>query len=87
MTADVLVLQSKFDQEETLALIEKHRIDNAVMVPTMFVRMLKLPPEVRNRYDVRSLRWVTHTGAVSARGEEGSDGLVGSRGLRDLRRH
>ena len=87
MTADVLVLQSKFDQEETLALIEKHRIDNAVMVPTMFVRMLKLPPEVRNRYDVRSLRWVTHRRAVSARGEEGSDGLVGSRGLRGLRRH
>jgi len=67
MTADVLVLQSKFDPEETLALIEKHRIDNAVMVPTMFVRMLKLPPEVRNRYDVRSLRWVTHTGAPCPR--------------------
>lgn len=65
--ADVLVLQSKFDPEETLRLIEKHRIDNAVMVPTMFVRLLKLPPEVRARYDVRSIRWVTHTGAPCPR--------------------
>jgi long-chain acyl-CoA synthetase len=66
-TADVLVLQSKFDPEETLALIEKHRIQNAVMVPTMFVRLLKLPAEVRNRYDMRSLEWVTHTGAPCPR--------------------
>ncbi|CAG2153437.1 acyl-CoA synthetase [Cupriavidus numazuensis] len=63
MVAEELVLQSKFDAEETLALIEKHRITNAVMVPTMFVRILKLPKEVRERYDVSSLRWVTHTGA------------------------
>jgi len=61
--AEVLVMQSKFDPEETLALIEKYRITNAVMVPTMFVRILKLPREVRERYDVSSLKWVTHTGA------------------------
>jgi long-chain acyl-CoA synthetase len=61
--AEVLVMQSKFDPEETLALIEKHRITNAVMVPTMFVRILKLPREVRERYDISSLKWVTHTGA------------------------
>jgi len=63
VTADVLVLQSKFEPEETLALIAKHRLTHAVMVPTMFVRLLKLPAEVRARYDVSSLRWVTHTGA------------------------
>jgi long-chain acyl-CoA synthetase len=67
LAADVLVLQSKFDPEETLALIDKHRIENAVMVPTMFVRILKLPAEVRARYDVSSLRWVTHTGAPCPR--------------------
>lgn len=61
--ADVLVMQSKFDAEAALALIEKHRITNAVMVPTMFIRMLKLPQELRSRYDVSSLNWVTHTGA------------------------
>ena len=63
VNADVLVLQSKFDPEETLAAIERHRITNAVMVPTMFVRLLKLPAEVRQRYDISSIRWVTHTGA------------------------
>lgn len=61
--ADVLVMQSKFDPEETLALIEKHRVSHAVMVPTMFVRLVKLPAEVRARYDLSSLKWVTHTGA------------------------
>jgi long-chain acyl-CoA synthetase len=61
--AELIVLQSKFDPEEMLAAIEQHRITNAVMVPTMFVRLLKLPPEVRARYDLSSIRWVTHTGA------------------------
>ena len=65
--ADVLVIQSKFDPQETLALIEKHQITNAVMVPTMFIRILKLPRAVRERYDIRSLKWVTHTGAPCPR--------------------
>jgi long-chain acyl-CoA synthetase len=64
--ANVLVVQSKFDPEETLAAIATHRISHAVMVPTMFVRLLKLPPEVRERYDLSSLQWVTHTGAPCA---------------------
>jgi long-chain acyl-CoA synthetase len=67
MAAELLVLQSKFDPEETLALIERHRITNAVMVPTMFVRILRLPQAVRERYDLSSLRWVTHTGAPCPR--------------------
>jgi acyl-CoA synthetase (AMP-forming)/AMP-acid ligase II len=33
------------------------------VVPTMFVRLLKLPAEVRNRYDVSSLRYVVHAAA------------------------
>ncbi len=65
--ADVLVVQSRFDPEQTLALIEKHRICNAVMVPTMFIRLLKLPQAVRERYDIRSLKWVTHSGAPCPR--------------------
>lgn len=67
LASEVLVLQSKFDPEETLAAIDKYRITNAVMVPTMFVRILKLPKEVRDRYDVSSLKWVTHTGAPCPR--------------------
>ena len=61
--AEVFVMHSRFDAETTLAAIARHRITHAVMVPTMFVRLLKLPPEVRARYDVSSLEWVTHTGA------------------------
>ncbi|MEZ2298426.1 acyl-CoA synthetase [Variovorax sp. RCC_210] len=60
---DVLVMQTKFDAEAVLAAIERHRITHMVAVPTMFVRMLKLPDDVRKRYDLSSLKWVTHTGA------------------------
>ncbi|MGI4815272.1 MAG: acyl-CoA synthetase [Janthinobacterium lividum] len=62
-TSDILVMQSRFDAERTLADIERYQITHAVMVPTMFVRILKLPVEVRNKYDVSSLKWITHTAA------------------------
>lgn len=58
-----LVILGRFDAEQTLAAIERHRVTTAYMVPTQFVRMLKLPPEVRARYDVSSLRSVVHSAA------------------------
>lgn len=58
-----VVLQDRFDPEELLALIERHRITSIYMVPTMFVRLLRLAPEVRARYDLSSLRHVSHTAA------------------------
>ena len=58
-----VVLQDRFDPEEMLALIERHRITSIYMVPTMFVRLLRLAPEVRARYDLSSLRHVSHTAA------------------------
>jgi long-chain acyl-CoA synthetase len=61
--AEIMLLQSKFDAERTLAAIERHRITHAVMVPTMFIRLVKLPQEIRRRYDVSSLQWIIHTGA------------------------
>jgi len=61
--ADLALLQTRFDPERTLAAIAKHRITHAVMVPTMFVRLAKLPAEIRRRYDISSLAWVIHTGA------------------------
>nr|WP_249796539.1 acyl-CoA synthetase [Bradyrhizobium sp. SHOUNA76] len=64
--ADIIAFQSKFEPEETLALIEREKITHAVMVPTMFVRLMRLPEETRRRYDVSSLRWVIHTGAPCA---------------------
>ena len=57
------VLMERFDPEECLALIEKHRITHAQFVPTMFVRMLKLPEEVRRQYDLSSLQYVFHGAA------------------------
>lgn len=55
---DGLVLMPRFSAERFLALVEKHRITNAFMVPTMLVRLLKLPDEVRFKYDVSSLRYI-----------------------------
>jgi long-chain acyl-CoA synthetase len=53
----------RWDPEGALALIESHRITHTHMVPTMFVQLLKLPEEVRGRYDVSSLRHVLHGAA------------------------
>lgn len=61
-----LVLMSRFDAEEFLALVERHRIDVAYLVPVMYVRLLRLPAEVRRRYDLSSLRFVASTGAPCA---------------------
>ncbi len=57
------VVLGRFDAEATLAAIEAHRVETSVMVPTHFIRLLALPDEVRRRYDVSSLRLITHTGA------------------------
>ena len=61
--ASLMVLMPRFDPEDFLALVEKHRIEAVFMVPTMFVRLMKLPPEVRKRYDLSSLRFVMHEAA------------------------
>ncbi|MGH2685875.1 MAG: AMP-binding protein, partial [Actinomycetota bacterium] len=53
----------RFEPEEALRLVEAHRIDTLIVVPTMLVRWLRLPDEVRDRHDVTSLRAVTHTAA------------------------
>ena len=58
-----VVVMERFDAEEALRLIERYRITHATFVPTHFVRMLKLPPEIRERYDVSSLRAVVHAAA------------------------
>jgi len=58
-----MTIMTRFDPEEFLRLVEAHRVSVVQMVPTMFVRMLGLPPEVRERYDVSSLRWVVHAAA------------------------
>jgi long-chain acyl-CoA synthetase len=52
-----------WDAQETLELIERHRVTHTHMVPTMFHRLLSLPPEVKERYDLSSLRFVVHGAA------------------------
>lgn len=58
-----LVMMERFDAEATLRAVEEHRVTHTQMVPTMFVRLLKLPEEVRRRYDLSSLRVVVHAAA------------------------
>ncbi|WP_419842704.1 AMP-binding protein [Candidatus Poriferisodalis sp.] len=57
------VILGRFDAEATLAAVDRYRTGSSVMVPTHFVRLLGLPPEVKDRYDVSSMRLVAHTGA------------------------
>jgi acyl-CoA synthetase (AMP-forming)/AMP-acid ligase II len=58
-----VVVMEHFDAERYLELVEAHRITHSQVVPTMFVRMMKLDPEVRARYDLSSLRCVIHAAA------------------------
>jgi long-chain acyl-CoA synthetase len=57
------VLMERWDAETALSLIDAHRITHTHMVPTMFHRLLSLPEEVRDKYDVASLRYVIHGAA------------------------
>jgi long-chain acyl-CoA synthetase len=56
-------LQPRFDPEGLLQLIERYRITHLHMVPTMFVRLLKLPEETKRKYDLSSLEFVVHAAA------------------------
>ena len=57
------VVMEKFDPEQALAAIQSHGITHGQFVPAMFVRMLKLPENVRNSYNVSSLQRVVHAAA------------------------
>ncbi|MHB8466566.1 MAG: acyl-CoA synthetase [Acidimicrobiales bacterium] len=57
------VLMERFDPRECLRLIETYRVTHGFFVPTMFVRMLKLPSEERHAFDVSSLVRVVHAAA------------------------
>ncbi len=58
-----LVLVDKWEPEDMLRLIEQHRVTSSHMVPTQFNRLLKLPEDVRRKYDVSSLSHVIHSAA------------------------
>ena len=58
-----LAIMGKFDPEGALERIERHRVTSAYMVPTQFVRLLRLPESTRERYDLSSLQTVVHSAA------------------------
>ncbi|OUL99741.1 AMP-binding protein [Variovorax sp. JS1663] len=66
LVAERLVLMARFDAEALLAAIERHRIEVVYLVPIMYVRLLRLPEAVRQRYDISTLRFVASTGAPCA---------------------
>lgn len=58
-----VVVMERFDPVEALRLIERYRITHSQWVPTMFIRMLRLPPEERTKYDLSSLQFAIHAAA------------------------
>ncbi len=58
-----VVVMEHFDPEGYLSVIERFRATHTQVVPTMFVRMLKLPADVRSGHDVSSLECVVHAAA------------------------
>jgi len=57
------VIMEHFDAEDFLRLVETYKATHTQCVPTMFVRFLKLPDDVRTKYDVSSLRTAVHAAA------------------------
>jgi acyl-CoA synthetase (AMP-forming)/AMP-acid ligase II len=57
------IVMERFDPEAALALIERYRVSHSQWVPTMFVRMLKLPSEARGKYDLSSMQVAVHAAA------------------------
>jgi acyl-CoA synthetase (AMP-forming)/AMP-acid ligase II len=58
-----VVVMEKFDPETYLSLIERYKVTLTQVVPTMFVRLLKLPEELRRKYDCSSLKAMVHAAA------------------------
>jgi acyl-CoA synthetase (AMP-forming)/AMP-acid ligase II len=59
-----VVVALRFEAEQVLRLIERHRVTSTVMVPTHFSRLLALDPAIRAQIDVSSLAMVAHTGSA-----------------------
>jgi long-chain acyl-CoA synthetase len=58
-----VVFMPKFDAQKSLALIERYRITHSQWVPTMFIRLLKLPDASREAFDLSSHRMAIHAAA------------------------
>ena len=58
-----VVMMEKWDAEGMLYLIDKYKVTTSHMVPTQFVRSLKLPQSIRDKYDCSSTRHMIHAAA------------------------
>lgn len=58
-----IIMMDKFAAEEALSLIDQFKFTHSQWVPTMFIRMLKLPADVKAKYDVSSMRYAVHASA------------------------
>ena len=82
------VVMERFDAAEFLAAVERYSVTHTQVVPTMFVRMLKLPDEQRLAHDVSSLIERAARGrSLPGGGQAADDRLVGADDQRVLRRH
>lgn len=63
LAGSTLVMQHRFDPATTLELIDRHGVTNLHLVPTQFIRLLRLPDDVRGRFDGASLQAVFHGAA------------------------
>ena len=57
------VVHDRFNPQALLHDIERFRIEVVYLVPIMYVRLLRLDPEIKARYDISSLRFVASTGS------------------------
>jgi long-chain acyl-CoA synthetase len=63
LNGELLVLEERFDAERTLSLIQDLKLTHAYLVPTMYVRLLRLNDNIKKRYDLSSMRFVSSTGS------------------------
>jgi len=63
LNAEIVLIRERFEAERLLADIQEHKLDRLYLVPTHFVRLLRLPDEVKKRYDTSSVEFVASTGS------------------------
>ena len=63
-TGGTVVIMEKFDPVVALSLVDKYKVTHSQWVPTMFIRMLKVPEAERSAYDVSTLKYAIHAGAA-----------------------
>jgi len=62
--SSTLVMRRRFDPEDTLSAMAQHECTALVVVPVMLQRMLELPAETIERYDLRALRVIAASGSA-----------------------